>query len=323
MTLTYRNDVSIAEIAVYVPSLAVAILLVVRHGFGRNAGWIFLITFCLARIIGSAMSLAAITNPTSSSLLTGASILQNVGFSPLELACISLLSRLVENINRTHQTFVKTRMLKLIETIITVGLIVGIVGGVNAADTYQKTGVYSPTSLTKAGTALLVASFILLVIATILTSFSVSHAEHGEKRILMAIAISLPFLAIRLAYSCMATFSHDHNFSMISTTHKGVTYLLCIALIEEFIVAVTLMSIGLTLNKVPKDNERYAVGHQAIPTSSDSSRPMGIQQMKAGGGDNRALRIAKKTIIGRIVMSFVPENRDQDVEMQGNNYIRK
>jgi hypothetical protein len=39
MTLTYRNGVSIAEIIVYVPILAIAILLSIRHGFSRSAGW--------------------------------------------------------------------------------------------------------------------------------------------------------------------------------------------------------------------------------------------------------------------------------------------
>src|ERR1700753_2608381 len=42
MGLTYRNGVSIAEIIVYVPSLAIAIFLCVRHGFARSSGWMFL-----------------------------------------------------------------------------------------------------------------------------------------------------------------------------------------------------------------------------------------------------------------------------------------
>jgi hypothetical protein len=52
MGLNYRNGVSIAEIVVYVPSLAIAIFLSVRHGFARSSGWMFLIVFCLARLIG-------------------------------------------------------------------------------------------------------------------------------------------------------------------------------------------------------------------------------------------------------------------------------
>jgi hypothetical protein len=57
---TYRNGVgvSIAEIVFYVPSLCIAGLLAFRHGLGRNAGWLFLIIFCLARIIGPAIQLA-------------------------------------------------------------------------------------------------------------------------------------------------------------------------------------------------------------------------------------------------------------------------
>jgi hypothetical protein len=80
MTITYHNGVSIAEVVLYTPALGLAILLAVRHGFGKNSGWLFLITFCIARIVGSCMQLATISQPRNSSLYTGFSILQYVPF---------------------------------------------------------------------------------------------------------------------------------------------------------------------------------------------------------------------------------------------------
>src|SRR3954467_12272430 len=101
MTISYRNGVAIGELVVYIPSFFIAFFLAFRHGFHKSSGWYFLIVFSLARIIGPCMQLAAINNP-SVSLYTGALILQNVGLSPLILATLGFLSRVIESINRTH-----------------------------------------------------------------------------------------------------------------------------------------------------------------------------------------------------------------------------
>lgn len=321
MTLSYRNSVSIAELAIYAPALIVAIFLVVRHGFGRNAGWLFLVTFCLARIIGSAMELATISQPTNISLYEGYSILQNIGLSPLMLCAIALLSRLLENINKNFRTALNTSMLKGIETIMTVALILGIVGGIKAADAYQNTKVYLPSTLNKAGTALFIVSYLLLVLCTILVSFHTSHADSGEKRLMLAVGASLPFLAVRLVYSCLSTFAHSKTFNMLT---GNVTVLLCLALIEELCVVVIFMGVGATLHVITKEerlqSQNIQVGQHPVP-SSDSGRPMnpngGFQKPSAG---NKALNIAKRTIIGRIIMAFVPEKKGNDVEMQSQRY---
>jgi hypothetical protein len=313
MGLTYRNGVSIAEIIVYVPSLAVAIFLSVRHGFARSSGWMFIIVFCIARLIGPAMQLAEISNPREQALYEGSAILNNVGFSPLTLAALGLLSRLLDSINKTHHTFVQPRMLRIIELLVLVGLILGIVGGVDAADDYVKSGRYQPGSLNKAGTALMIIAWVLLVIATALTSSSISHAEHGERRLLMAIVLALPFLLVRLIYSIFSTFTHEQSFNLLD---GSVTVLLCVALIEEFIVVLIFEGTGLTLKKVV--HEEHVEGARIIPSSDSNSNtyaaPQQQRQQKSGAG-NKVLKALQYTIIGRIVMAFIP-NKEKDVEMQ-------
>ncbi|KAH8588185.1 hypothetical protein B0O99DRAFT_477940, partial [Bisporella sp. PMI_857] len=268
MTFTYRNGVSVAELIVYVPCLAVALLLMFRHGFAKSAGWYFLVIFTLARIIGPCMQLATISDPTNVSLYTGYTILQNVALSPLQLAALGLLSRLLESINKSKHTLLNTRMLKFIELVVLVGLILGIVGGINAGSDYQTTGIYKVSSLSKTGTILFAASYIAIVAFTLIISFSISHAEAGEKRILVAIASSLPFILVRLIYSIMSAFSHNKHFSIMN---GSVTVLLCVALVEELIVVLIYETMGLTLRKVVKAQEGYDMegGHQQVP-SSDS-----------------------------------------------------
>jgi hypothetical protein len=313
MTITYHNGVSIAEIVVYVPCLIIAILLSIRHGFRRNAGWMFLIVFCLARIIGSSMQLATISQPKNTSLYTGSAILQNVGFSPLELASLGLLSRALESINKSHHTLINTSMLKFVELIILVGLILGIVGGVNASDDFIKTGVYLPGSFNKAGTALLIVSYVAIIIATVIAFFSISHTEAGEKRLVVAVAVALPFLLVRLVYSIFSTFTHNTKFNLLE---GNVTILLCVALIEEFAVVVIYESVGLTLYKVAREEH----GEGYVVAGSDG--PEHSLPGKSGAGE-MALRVLKATIIGRIVASIFSSHKDRDVELQHQAHAPK
>jgi hypothetical protein len=311
MTIGYREGVSIGEIGIYCPALLIAIYLSVRHGFGRSAGWFFLIIFCLARIIGAAMQLATISSPTNISLYTGYAILQNIGLSPLMLATLGLQSRLLDNINRTHRTIINTQFLKLIELVITVGLILGIVGGVNASDSFSKTGTFTPGSLNKAGTSLFIVSYVAIVISTILLSMSVSHASHGEKRILFAVAFSLPFLLVRLVYSIMSTFTKNKNFNLMT---GSITILLCVAFIEELVIVIVYEGVGLTLNQVPP-----AATLEGAPIVQDGNgyqyAPLPPQQNQSSGGQ-KALNIFKMTIIGRIVTAFLPSSNDVEMRKQ-------
>lgn len=310
MTIGYREGVSIGELVVYSPALLIAIYLSIRHGFGRSAGWMFLIIFCLARIIGAAMQLATISSPNNISLYTGYAILQNVGLSPLMLATLGLLSRLVDNINQTRQTLISTRFFKLVELIILVGLILGIVGGVNASNDYVNTHIYVPSSLNKAGTSLFIVSYLAIVISTILLSFSISHATHGEKRILFAVALSLPFLLVRLVYSIISTFTKNKNFNLMT---GDITILLCVAFIEELIVVILFEGVGLTLSQVPR--EAVGEGAPMVYDASGVPHAAATSQSAPSGAGSKALKIFKMTIIGRIVMALVP-SRDNDVEMQ-------
>jgi hypothetical protein len=305
MTLTYRNGLSIGEIVVYTPSLLVAIYLMVRHGLSRSAGWYFLVIFSLVRILGSSMELATIKNPTSVALQSGSAILLNVGFSPLMLATLGLLSRLIANIEQSTKLRITSRHLKIIETIITVGLILSIVGGVEAGEDASKPPYgYKIHTLTKVGVGIFIASYVATVLATILTSFHASVADAGQRRLLYAIAFALPLLLIRLIYSCFSTFGHNKHFGVIS---GSPTALLCMALLEELIITNTYLLVGLTLAVVPKIQEGTY--------EDDGNHDNPAQSPKQ---ENIVLRIAKRTIIGKLVMVLIPK-KQKDVEMHSQS----
>ena len=95
MTLGYRQGVSIAILIFYVPALAIAILLSIRHGLRKASGWRFMIVFALARVLGSCLELATISQPDNKSLYIGYATLSNVALSPLMLVCFGLISRVI------------------------------------------------------------------------------------------------------------------------------------------------------------------------------------------------------------------------------------
>jgi H+/Cl- antiporter ClcA len=76
------------------------------------------------------MQLATIKSPDNASLYEGSAILNNIGLSPLTLAALGILSRLLDSINKSKHAFVQQWWLRIIELIVLVGLILGIVGGV-------------------------------------------------------------------------------------------------------------------------------------------------------------------------------------------------
>lgn len=48
MGLDTRGDISIVEIIFYIPILATSLIITLRHGFSRRAGWIFLLILAIS-----------------------------------------------------------------------------------------------------------------------------------------------------------------------------------------------------------------------------------------------------------------------------------
>ena len=310
MTITYRSGVSIGELVFYTPSLIIAVCLTLRHGCGRSAGWLFLVIFSLARLVGAAMQLATISNPTNVGLYTGYAILQSIGLSPLMLAMLGLLSHVIDNINLTHRTLISTRIVKSIELIITAGFILGIVGGVNASDGFSKTGKYAPGSLSKASEAIFVVCFLAIVVSTVIIILSISYASHGEQKIAFAVAVSLPFLLVRLTYSILSTFAHNKNFNLLT---GSVTVLLGISLIEEIVIVVIFEGVG---HNVPQVSEHIVPEGAQIAQDANRidyvSTPL-ISQPSGFG--LKVLKVLSCTIIGRLASSLILSNKNH-MQMQ-------
>ena len=98
MAVDYRNGVSILLLIFYLPALAIAILLTIRHGFSRSSGWRFMIIFTLARILCACFELATIDQPRKVSLYVGYAVLIGIAVSPLELVAFGYVPSLQNSV---------------------------------------------------------------------------------------------------------------------------------------------------------------------------------------------------------------------------------
>ncbi|EXJ80593.1 hypothetical protein A1O3_06875 [Capronia epimyces CBS 606.96] len=238
MKFNSRGGVSIFELLIYLPALVVAAIVCSRHGFGRSSGWVFTLILCLVRIVGACCQLATYHKETQG-LVEAVVILDSIGISPLLLATLGLLTRCTDSISNPSSTKFKAVHLRLLQLLVTIGLILCTVGGTSST---SSSGVYKPQTTTKAGVLLYLVACLALGVIAAVTTLKVSRAPSGEKRLLWAVIIALPFILVRIVYSLIAVYSHDHSFNIIT---GSVTILVVMAILEEMVVVVLYLGIGL------------------------------------------------------------------------------
>jgi hypothetical protein len=127
-----------------------------------------------------------------------------------------------------------------------VGVILAVVGGINSSSASIPTKVDPKT---KIGVVLFVVAWLGLCLLLAIIATRISSVEHGEKRVVLAVAASVPFIFVRLLYSLLGSFAKNRKFSSIS---GSVVLNVVMALIEEFVVVAVLLGTGLTLRVLPK-----------------------------------------------------------------------
>lgn len=237
------DGIAIAEIIVYTFFLAGGIFLSIKHGFKKSSGWRFLIILALARLIGSSLLLATINNPNNESLYVGYLTLNGVGFGPLILMLLGLLSRLFDSINRQRNTLVEPLYLRLISIMMLVAMVLLIYGGTQA-DYSTVNGVPKIEYVTasKVGAGLMIGVLVLLIIETALLTRNRGYICQGERRILLAVVLSIPFVLVRLVYTCIL---------ILGDKSQDVWLYFGAGVLMEMIVVLICQIVGFTLEKVP------------------------------------------------------------------------
>ncbi|EPE03296.1 hypothetical protein F503_02034 [Ophiostoma piceae UAMH 11346] len=285
MTLTIYNKISIIDLVFFLPALAIAGLLTYRHGFRRSSGWIYLVLLSLMRILGSSMQLATIKQPDNINIIIGAQTLQNIGLSPLILVILGLITRVQQAIpEQSRPRLPNSRTLRLIQLTVIVGLILIIVGGINMGNdignalSNGEAISYTVPSESKAGIALMIVGYVLIVVSAGFIALSISSVPSGEKRLIVAIFAAMPFVLVRLVYSSMATFnSSNDNFHQYSGSANAGYYVLGMCTVMEIASVLIFETVGLTLPYASRNDARQSTNSasgqplNAFPTQEDSA----------------------------------------------------
>jgi hypothetical protein len=244
MTWDARDTIALVELIFYIPFLFLSVFVCSRHGFSRSSGWLYIIILCIVRIIGGILQFVS-HNDHSTGLLEATLVLDSVGITPLLLATLGLLSRFVDFVNAHSKTTLTSRHFRLVQVVLFVGLILAVVGGtsmnVDANGTYQVPGT------SQAGVILYIVAFAGLILMFLLSVPQASAVPTKERRVPLAVALALPFLSVRLLYSVLSVFSHNHIFSVATGSS---TVRLGMAVIEEFVVVAVYVMLGFFVDKL-------------------------------------------------------------------------
>ncbi|KAI9801425.1 MAG: hypothetical protein M1825_003405 [Sarcosagium campestre] len=279
MAIDYRSGISIFEILLYSPCLIVALWLALRHGFGRNSGWIFLVLFTLVRLVGSSTQLISISNRSKNVAITDI-ICQSIGLSPLILVCVGLLSRANDSSGNLHyKKIVPPIIFRIISLLSLIGVILCIVGVTDSTGSVNG-NFGKPAIQTKVGVMLfLLAWFVLCLLLGVIT-LHISKIELGERRLVLAVAVSIPFLFVRLIYSVLSVYSENEHFNPLT---GSVTVKLFMAILEELVVILTCLAVGIMLRVIPKSEKSAAVGSHVDSRPQSEGKHAGRGAPSRGG----------------------------------------
>ncbi|KAJ4157921.1 uncharacterized protein LMH87_008477 [Akanthomyces muscarius] len=243
-SMNKQDHIAMAEIVVYAFYLVGGIYLCVKHGVSRAAGFRFLVILALARLIGSSMLLATLSDATNQSLYTGWAVTNGVGLGPLILMLVGLLSRTFDWINRGGSIVLHPLVTRLVQLLMLVAVVLVIVGGTLSDYTTDGTSVIVHyNTMSKVGMALMI---VVVVIAAGQLGLAFIHKDRipaGETRLLPAVSLAIAFTIVRLIYGCVV---------ILSDTNPSIWVYLVTGVIMEFVICLIVEVIGFNLHKIPK-----------------------------------------------------------------------
>ncbi|KAK1147223.1 hypothetical protein N8T08_001962 [Aspergillus melleus] len=202
-----------AEVVCYTVAVSLAVALTVRHGWHRQPCWPSLIAFATVRILGAAMQLGTLAAPLNFSLYRGAAALAHAGLPLLlcTLLCLVLVVR--DSVHKRRQTIVRSYVIHVQAVLLVAAFILGIVGATSLPD--SDFAGFTTTKVPSALVASVILDLIAFVSITVCTGSLCFHSQcisSAEKRLLIAAAVSLPFLLVRVVYSALCVFFDNMEF---------------------------------------------------------------------------------------------------------------
>ncbi|KAJ9265292.1 hypothetical protein DTO195F2_1904 [Paecilomyces variotii] len=209
MKLDSHGKLATLEIIVYVPVGLFCIYNNIRHGFRREAGWIYLTVFCIIKIAGSIMAIE-IEQGKDTNMTTTATILNTVALSPLLNASLSFLN---VGLDKSQSSLRHVSMaLKPLHLLIILGLGLSVVGGINRTKTSQNSLDDGARELQGAA-AVFALVWVLMVVACAVYLTNLRQLQHFARKLVLSVATALPFVLVRVIYSALNAINLDTSTS--------------------------------------------------------------------------------------------------------------
>lgn len=258
--LTYRAIVAITSLVLYVPALPACLKIAYAQGPGNNAAYVWLGIFTCIRVTGFSIQLYAETHDenANTSLYTGVAVLLNIGLSPLLLSSVGMLSRVDGAVGRRMAC---TLVLTAVPILLALALLVA--GSIDP--TSQEGPTFSANGEIKAGVAVYFVCFIELCYATAIILFRKHLAIRDDRNLGLVVAISLPFMLVRVLYMTLFAFAAHGNSEFFNIISGDETTQLCMQVVQEYIIVFLYLLVGLNLTQKHREREVTAAIEEAHP----------------------------------------------------------
>lgn len=240
--------IAIVDLVYFVPALVLAILVSVRHGFSKQLGWASMIMLSLFRIGGGISTIVAVYHP-SVGAFTAAFVMDSFGLVSLIIGLHGFGNRL--NAGMSGYQYPE-RLFRLSHLAMMAGIGLTIAGVVDVTDG-NPANDHQGWTYRKAGMGIFIAILALVGLAISGIVARSRQLAPAERPLLIATAISLPLVIVRLIYSALVTFQYDPAvFNSTGTSTRAVAARVCMTTVVEFIVVALWLVAGFRIPRLPK-----------------------------------------------------------------------
>ncbi|KAK0386209.1 hypothetical protein NLU13_6046 [Sarocladium strictum] len=266
------------QVSIWSIYLVGAVLLCTRHDFTRSSGWVYLVILAVARIISASLRLATISDPGNTDLYIGWGVCSGIGLALLISINTGLMGRLLKSVRRANggHALVTPLMQRLAKLVMLTAIVLFIVGGTQADWNITPDGrpeVEYPV-LSKVAVSIMVAMLVVSILKAVYLATVRRLIPKGERRVLLAVFLTLPFATVRLSYSACIVYGAYTPSAWFS---------LGLEVMMEIIAAAIFEVIGFTLAKETPHDEPVQ-----LRDTSDPERQ--VQEGKESSSSNTLLR---------------------------------